>query len=81
MREELTPGELLGRLNELIQQFPGHESTRFVGQITKLNEPDEDGCNWSNAVELIGFREPAIVLKVLREAQKRFNLRVVPERL
>lgn len=81
MREELTVGELLRRLSEEIQRYPGHEKTRFVGPIHVLDEPDEDGCNWSNAVEISGFREPRIVLKVLRGAQKYYNVRVGLERL
>ncbi len=81
MREELTAGELLRRLSDEIQQYPGHEKTRFLGPINVLEEPDEDGCNWSNAVDLSGFREPRIVLKVLRDAQKRYKVRVVPQRL
>ncbi len=81
MREELTAGELLRRLSEEIQQYQGHEKTRFLGPINVLEEPDEDGCNWSNAVDLSGFREPRIVLKVLRDAQKRYQVLVVPQRL
>ena len=81
MREEVTAGELLRRLSYEIQQYPGHEKTRFLGPINVLEELDEDGCNWSNAVDISGFREPRIVLKVLRDAQKRYEVRAAPQRL
>jgi hypothetical protein len=45
-REALTRGELLGRVTALMQSCEGCESVVVV-DVTPLDRPDTDGCNWS----------------------------------
>lgn len=50
-REEISREELLIRLSALIQTCEGCENVRVV-EVTKLDTPDKDGCNWSSSIVL-----------------------------
>jgi len=45
-RQALPYGELLARVTALMQSNEGCEGVTVVG-VTRLDRPDEAGCNWS----------------------------------
>ena len=50
-RQVLSRAELLARLSALIQAGEGCEKVVVI-DITRLDGPDSDGCNWSTSVVL-----------------------------
>ena len=50
-REVIAREDLMIRLGALIQTCEGCENVSVV-EVTKLDNPDKDGCNWATAVVL-----------------------------
>ena len=50
-RQLLSPAELAARLSALIGTCEGCEQVKVI-DITRLDAPDTDGCNWSMSVVL-----------------------------
>jgi hypothetical protein len=52
VRRQFIPlSELLARLSRLMQACDGCESVRVI-EVTRLERPDETGCNWSSSLVL-----------------------------
>lgn len=50
-RKHFSAGDLMKNLSAMIQTVPGCEKVRVV-EITRLEPPDNSGCNWSTAMVL-----------------------------
>jgi hypothetical protein len=50
-RRALPEDELISSLTALIQTCEGCENVKLI-QVTRLDAPDTDGCNWSTSVVL-----------------------------
>jgi hypothetical protein len=76
MRQEVTSEELADFLNEELR-MRGLDF-RVHGPIFQLQEPDEDGCNWSYAL-IVRHGDQEIdygtLTELVRQARRRFNLR------
>jgi hypothetical protein len=42
--------------------------------VTKLNEPDKDGCNWSRKVAFMGNPCPLAAERIIEEMRKKYNV-------
>lgn len=73
-RALLTKKELQNWLTTEIQKEDDCETCEFRG-VMALQEPDEDGCNWSDTLYLNQSGVPDYVLrKVLQAARAKFNI-------
>jgi len=52
LRENLTEEELLARINAEIQKVEGCKECFSDGPSLLLQEPDEEGCNWSDQIHV-----------------------------
>jgi len=59
-RQVLPEGELLARLSALMRSCEGCENVAATG-VTRLDKPDEGGCNWSSSIVLDAAGVPAEV--------------------
>src|SRR5918911_3646948 len=50
-RQVISRPELLARLSRLMQSCEGCEDVRVI-EVTRLERPDEAGCNWSSSLVL-----------------------------
>ena len=50
-RQVVSRTELLARLSRLVQSCEGCEEVRVI-EVTRLQRPDEAGCNWSSSLIL-----------------------------
>jgi hypothetical protein len=50
-RQALSREQLLERLSALVRSCEGCENVAVIG-ITRLDKPDESGCNWSPSIVL-----------------------------
>lgn len=70
----ITKQELKDRLTAEIQKEDDCETCEFGG-VMGLQEPDEDGCNWSDTLYLNQSGIPdSIVRKVVAAARAKFNI-------
>jgi hypothetical protein len=79
-RQLITRTELLNWLTTELRRVEGLEQRQASGGAWPLQEPDQDGCNWSSTVQVsCGEAEPldlSIHLsEVIRQARARFNLK------
>lgn len=73
-RSLITKKELQNWLTAEIQKEDGSQTCEFRG-VMGLQEPDEDGCNWSDALYLNLSGIPnSIVRKVVVAARAKFNI-------
>lgn len=73
-RTLITKKELKDWLTAEIQKEDDCETCEFRG-VMGLQEPDEDGCNWSDTLYLNQSGIPdAIIQKVVRAAREKFNI-------
>jgi len=79
-RELVTLSELSARLSDALQKVSDAAGSAISVQY-KLQEPDEEGCNWSDSVILkIGpntSREALVpyVTQLMQDARERFNVK------
>ena len=50
-RQVISRPELLSRLSRLVQSCEGCAEVRVI-EVTRLDRPDEAGCNWSSSLVL-----------------------------
>lgn len=73
-RSSITKKELQNWLTAEIQKEDGCQTCEFRG-VMGLQEPDEDGCNWSDTLYLNQSGIPnSIVRKVVVAARAKFNI-------
>jgi hypothetical protein len=78
-RQELEREELLARASSLMQAFEGCEKLRVI-DVTRLDKPDQAGCNWSMSIVLdaAGVAPELYVLaygEAIVMARERWNLK------
>jgi hypothetical protein len=78
-RKVVTPDRLLRLLNQRMEHYGHCHNCRFVGPIRKLEEPTEDGRNWSRFVALVCASGVAggcarIAERILEDATVEYNL-------
>ena len=79
VRDYVTVDELLGLMNERLQEAGDYADCQFSGPLHRYADPDETGCNWSD--DLI-FRcsgrsaapRPEEIGPILVWARERYNL-------
>ena len=77
-RQVVSRTELLARLSRLVQSCEGCEHVRVI-EVTRLDRPDEAGCNWSSSLVLApaGVQPEVYVLayaQVIATAREAWNL-------
>jgi hypothetical protein len=74
IRKSITKKELQDWLTAEIKKNDGCETCEFRG-IMGLQEPDEEGCNWSDTLYLnqSGISN-SIIQSVVRSAREKFNI-------
>ena len=77
-RQVLSRAELLARLSRLVQSCDGCHDVRVI-EVTRLERPDEAGCNWSSSLVLAtaGVRPEVYVLgyaHAIAAARETWNL-------
>lgn len=80
VRKLVTPERLLKLLNQRLEGYGHCHSCRFAGPIRCLEEPTDDGRNWSHFVPLvcsdgIGSGCTRIAERILGDAALEYNLR------
>jgi hypothetical protein len=50
-RQAISRADLLARLSALVQSGEGCEQVKVI-EVTRLDAPDTEGCNWSSSVVL-----------------------------
>lgn len=79
MRRLVTEEELVRILNKQLAKHENSKGYSFMEGITRLADPDEDGCNWSEvAVRGSGVPVKAIIPtadRIIAEVKKKFNLK------
>ncbi len=78
-RKVVTPGDLLTVLNNRLDAYGHCESCRFAGPIRLLDEPTDEGRNWSHYVPLVCSDSVAsgckrIADRILEDAAVEYNL-------
>jgi hypothetical protein len=79
-RKLVMPEQLLQLLNHRLEGYGHCHACRFAGPIRTLDEPMDDGRNWSNFVPLVcsdgvGSGCKRIADRILADAALEFNLR------
>ncbi len=82
VRKLVTPERLLKLLNQRLEGYGHCHSCRFAGPIRRLDEPTDDGRNWSHFVPLvcsdgIGSGCARIAERILDDAALEYNLRPI----
>jgi hypothetical protein len=76
-RQTLNKAELLNILNAGLAKLPDYQECRYE-DVTKLDQPDETGCNWKDAMLRCSGMHPGTCqpagFKILEEARKKYNL-------
>ena len=78
-RKVVSAEKLLQKLNERLESYGHCHSCRFVGPIRPLQDPEDDGRNWSRFVALVcssavGSGCARIAERILDDASAEFNL-------
>ena len=78
-REGVSEARLLAILNEKLAGGDRCDDCTFLGPLHRLEEPDEEGCNWHQLPILIcegrsTYHCAHWALKVVQDASKQFNL-------
>ena len=67
-RQVVSRLELLARLSRLMQSYEGCEHVRVI-DVTRLERPDEAGCNWASSLVLApGGVEPELYVLAYAQA-------------
>jgi hypothetical protein len=79
-RKVVTPEGLLRLLNQRLEGYGHCHACKFVGPIRRLEEPTEDGRNWSHFIPLVCSDDVAsgckrIADRILDDAASEYNLR------
>jgi len=77
-RRIISESALLKILNDELHKLPDSRDYRFNLGVTRLVQPDESGCNWSNAT-LRGSGAPVSIMLddadiIITEARQLYNL-------
>jgi len=80
-RKLVSPERLLRLLNQRLEGYGHCHTCRFAGPIRLLEEPTDDGRNWSHFVPLVCTDGVAsgckrIAERILDDAALEFNLRI-----
>lgn len=80
-RKLVTPDVLLTLLNQRLENYGHCHSCHFVGPLRSLEEPTDDGRNWSHSVPLVcsdgvGSGCKRIGQRILDDAAAEYNLRL-----
>ena len=79
-RKLVGPDRLLRLLNQRLEHYGHCHNCHFVGPIRPLDEPAEDGRNWSRFVALVCSNVVAggcarIAERIIEDATQEYNLR------
>jgi hypothetical protein len=79
MREFKTRAEISAWLNQELHKHKGCQEARATVQY-ELQEPDEDGCNWSRDLIINYGRDDSVLVNqhlrpLFEEARRKFNVR------
>lgn len=80
-RKAVSPERLLRLLNQRLEGYGHCHSCRFAGPIRPLEEPAEDGRNWSRFVPFVcsdgmGSGCKRIAERILEDASLEYNLQL-----
>jgi hypothetical protein len=78
-RKLVSPDRLLRHLNQRMEHYGHCHNCHFVGPIRRLDEPADDGRNWSRFVPLVCNNVVAggcarIAERILDDASREYNL-------
>ena len=78
-RKLVSPDRLLRMLNQRLEHYGHCHNCHFVGPIRRLDEPADDGRNWSRFVALVCSNVVAggcarIAERILEDASHEYNL-------
>jgi hypothetical protein len=79
-RKLVSPERLLRLLNQRLESYGHCHSCHFVGPIRRLEEPADDGRNWSRFVALVCSSSltggcSRIAERIIEDATHEYNLR------
>lgn len=78
-RKLVSPERLLRLLNQRLEAYGNCHSCHFAGPIRRLDEPAEDGRNWSRFVALVCSSSLAggcarLAERIIDDATREYNL-------
>jgi hypothetical protein len=78
-RKLVSPERLIHLLNQRLEGYGHCHSCQFVGPIRRLDEPDEDGRNWSRFIALVCTNGVAggcsrLAERIIEDATHEYNL-------
>ena len=78
-RKLVSPDRLLRLLNQRLEHYGHCHNCHFVGPIRRLDEPADDGRNWSRFIALVCSNGVAggcarIAERILEDATQEYNL-------
>lgn len=79
-RKLVGPERLLRLLNQRLEGYGNCHNCHFVGPIRRLEEPEEDGRNWSRFIALVCTSGVAggcarLAERIIDDAAREYNLR------
>lgn len=79
VRKYVSPERLLRLLNQRLEGYGHCFSCHFVGPIRRLDEPEEDGRNWSRFIPLVCSNGVAggcarLAERIIEDATHEYNL-------
>lgn len=79
-RKLVTPDRLLHLLNSRLESYGHCHNCQFVGPIHRLQDPDDQGRNWSRFIPLVcqsgvGSGCARLAERIIDDAAREYNLR------